>query len=145
MAQNSSYHGVMYKHSELTEVIIGAFFAVYNTLGYGFLEKVYVNALKLEFERRGLKVASEFPIAVRYLGQAVGEYYADILVNDLIIVEVKATKTLLQEHEAQLLNYLKATPYEVGLLLNFGPKPEQKRRSFDNHRKEWWLAEQTKS
>jgi GxxExxY protein len=66
-------------------------------------------------------------------------------VNDLVIVEVKATKALSQEHEAQLLNYLKATPYEVGLLLNFGPKPEQKRRSFDNNRKEWWLAEQTKS
>jgi GxxExxY protein len=145
MAQNPSYYGVMYKHSELTEAIIGAFFAVYGALGYGFLEKVYVNALKLELEKRGLKGAREFPIVVRYLGQTVGEYYADLVVNDLVIVEVKATKALSQEHEAQLLNYLKATPYEVGLLLNFGPKPEQKRRSFDNNRKEWWLAEQTKS
>jgi GxxExxY protein len=145
MTQNPAYHGVLYKHSELTEEIIGAFFAVYNALGYGFLEKVYANALKLELERRGLKVMREFPIVVRYLGQEVGEYYADLIVNDLVIVEVKATKTLLQEHEAQLLNYLKATPYEVGLLLNFGPKPEQKRRSFDNNRKEWWLAEQAKS
>jgi GxxExxY protein len=145
MAQNPSYHGVMYKHSELTEAIIGAFFAVYSALGYGFLEKVYVNALKLELERRGLKVECEFPIIVRYLGQKVGEYYADLIVNDLVIVEVKATKALIQEHEAQLLNYLKATPYEVGLLLNFGPKPEQKRRSFDNNRKEWWLADQAKS
>lgn len=135
----------MYKSSELTEEIIGAFFAVYNALGYGFLEKVYVNALKLELERHGLKVVREFPIVVRYLEQTVGEYYADLIVNDLVIVEIKATKTLLQEHEAQLLNYLKATHYEVGLLLNFGPKPEQKRRSFDNNRKEWWLAEQTKS
>ena len=75
------------------------------------------------------------------LGKTVGEYYADLVVNELVIVEIKAVKTLLQEHEAQLLNYLKATPYEVGLLLNFGPKPEQKRRSFDNNRKEWWLAE----
>jgi GxxExxY protein len=90
-------------------------------------------------------VVREFPIVVRYLEQTVGEYYADLIVNDLVIVEIKATKTLLQEHEAQLLNYLKATHYEVGLLLNFGPKPEQKRRSFDNNRKEWWLAEQTKS
>jgi GxxExxY protein len=79
---------------------------------------------------------------VRYLEQAVEQYYADLVVNDLIIVEIKATKTLIQEHEAQLLNYLKATPYEVGLLLNFGPKPEQKRRSFDNNRKEWWSAKQ---
>ncbi|MBU1660313.1 MAG: GxxExxY protein [Chloroflexi bacterium] len=141
MTQNAKYNGVLYKHSKLTEEIIGAFFAVYNALGYGFLEKVYANALKLELERRGLKVNQEFPIVVRYLGQVVGEYYADLLVNDLVIVEIKATKTLLQEHEAQLLNYLKATPYEVGLLLNFGPKPEQKRRSFDNSRKEWWLAE----
>jgi GxxExxY protein len=145
MAQNPSYHGALYKHSELTEVVIGAFFTVYNALGYGFLEKVYVNALKLELEKRGLKVACEFPIVVRYLGQAVGEYYADLIVNDLVIVEVKATKSLLPEHEAQLLNYLKATRYEVGLLLNFGPKPEQKRRSFDNNRKEWWLADQAKS
>lgn len=78
---------------------------------------------------------------MQYLGQTVGEYYADLIVNDLVIVEIKATKMLLKEHEAQLLNYLKATPYEVGLLLNFGPKPEQKRRSFDNTRREWWLAE----
>ena len=145
MTPNPSYLGVMYKHSELTEAIIGAFFAVYGALGYGFLEKVYVNAIKLELERRGFKVICEFPIVVRYLGQTVGEYYTDLVVNDLVIIEIKATKTLSQEHEAQLLNYLKATPYEVGLLLNFGPKPEQKRRSFDNNRKEWWLAKQTKS
>ncbi|MBN1452526.1 MAG: GxxExxY protein [Anaerolineales bacterium] len=141
MTQNAKYKGLLYKHSKLTEEIIGAFFTVYNALGYGFLEKVYANALKLELERRGLKVKQEFPIVVHYIGQTVGEYYADLLINDLVIVEIKATKTLSQEHEAQLLNYLKATPYEVGLLLNFGPKPEQKRRSFDNNRKEWWLAE----
>jgi GxxExxY protein len=145
MATHPAYHGVMYKHSELTEEIIGGFFAVYNALGYGFLEKVYANALKLELERRNLKVFQEHPIIVRYLGQEIGQYYADIIVNNLVIIEIKATKTLVQEHEAQLLNYLKATPYEVGLLLNFGPKPEQKRRSFDNNRKEWWLAEQAKS
>jgi GxxExxY protein len=145
MSQKSVYHGVMYKHSELTEEIIGAFFAVYNALGYGFLEKVYANALKLELERRGLKVLQEFPIVVRYFGQEIGLYYADIIVNDLVIVEVKATKTLLKEYEAQLLNYLKANPYEVGLLLNFGPKPEQRRRSYDNNRKEWWLADRAKS
>ena len=141
MSQTNKYNGVLYKHSKLTEEIIGAFFTVYNALGYGFLEKVYANALKLELERRGLKAKQEFPIVVRYLEQVVGEYYADLVVNDLVIVEIKATKILLQEHEAQLLNYLKATPYEVGLLLNFGPKPEQKRRSFDNNRKERWSAQ----
>jgi len=141
LTQNTKYNGVLYKHSKLTEEIIGAFFTVYNALGYGFLEKVYTNALKLELERRSLNVKQEFSIVVRYLEQIVGEYYADLIVNDLVIVEIKATKTLLREHEAQLLNYLKATPYEVGLLLNFGPKPEQRRRSFDNNRKEWWLAQ----
>lgn len=141
MTQNTKYNGVLYKHSKLTEEIIGAFFTVYNALGYGFLEKVYTNALKLELERRSLNVKQEFSIVVRYLEQIVGEYYADLIVNDLVFVEIKATKTLLREHEAQLLNYLKATPYEIGLLLNFGPKPEQRRRSFDNNRKEWWLAQ----
>ena len=104
MKQNSAYRGDMYKHSDLTEEIIGAFFAVYNALGYGFLEKVYANALKLELERHGLKTLQEVPIVVRYLGHEIGHYYADIIVNDLVIVEVKATKTLLQEHEDQLLN-----------------------------------------
>jgi GxxExxY protein len=141
MTQKTKYNGVLIKHSELTEEIIGAFFAVYNALGYGFLEKVFANALKFELERRGLKVKQEFPIVVLYLGQTVGKYFSDLIVDDLVIVEIKATKVLLQEHEAQLLNYLKATPYEVGLLLNFGPKPEHKRRSFDNTRKEWWLTE----
>lgn len=141
MAQNTKYNGVLYKLSKLTEEIIGAFFTVYNALGYGFLEKVYANALKLELKKRSLKVKQEFSIVVRYLEQIVGEYYADLIINDLVIVEIKATKTLLQEHEAQLLNYLKATSYEVGLLLNFCPKPEQKRRSFDNKQKEWWSAQ----
>jgi GxxExxY protein len=83
---------------------------------------------------------TEQPIDVYYAEQLIGKYYADIVVNDLVILELKAVKTLITEHEAQLLNYLKATPYEVGLLLNFGPKPETKRRSFDNSRKEWLLA-----
>ena len=87
------------------------------------------------------KADNQFPINVYYLGQQIGQYYADLIVNDLVILEIKAVKNLIDEHEAQLLNYLKATPYEVGLLLNFGPKPETKRRSFDNARKEWWLAQ----
>jgi GxxExxY protein len=131
----------LYKHSDITEQILASFYAVYSTRGYGFLEKVYVNALKIELEKRGFKAAKEFEIKVYYAGQMIGEYYADLIVADAVIVEVKAAKLLTQDHEAQLLNYLKATPYEVGLLLNFGPKPEQKRRSFDNDREEWWLIQ----
>ena len=133
--------GLPYKHSEITEQIIAAFYTVYNTLGYGFLEKVFENALVIELRRRGLRVVQQMPITVYYTGEVVGEYFADLLVADLVIVEIKAVKALLVEHEAQLLNYLKATPYEVGLLLNFGPKPEHKRRAFENTRKEWWVAQ----
>ncbi len=138
------YNGNLCKHSDLTEQIIGAFYAVYSALGYGFLENVYVKALMIELKNRGMKADDEFQINVYYLGQQVGEYYADLIVNELVILEIKAAKHLADEHEAQLLNYLKATPYEVGLLLNFGPKPETKRRSFDNTRKEWWIAQNKK-
>lgn len=120
---------------DLTEQILAAFFRVYNTLGYGFLEKVYENALLIELERAGLSAEAQRPITVRYGGQVIGEYFADLLVEDKVIVEIKASKSLAAEHEAQLLNYLKATEIEVGLLLNFGPKPEVRRRGFDNSRK----------
>ena len=142
MDKKPVFSAPLYKHSEITDQILAAFYAVYSSLGYGFLEKIYVKALIIELEKRGLKVLHEFPIKVYYAGQLIGEYFADLIVNDSVIVEVKAAKMLLDEHEAQLLNYLKAAPYEVGLLLNFGPKPQQKRRSFDNYRKEWWLAKQ---
>ena len=125
----------MYKHKDITELIIQAFYTVYNTLGYGFLEKVYQNALVIELRKLGLEVIPEAPIKVYYNGQVVGEYFADLLVAGLVIVEIKAVRTLAPEHEAQLLNYLKATPYEVGLLLNFGPQPEIKRKAYDNSRK----------
>ena len=132
------------KHADITELIIQAFYTVYNTLGYGFLEKVYVNALAIELRRLGLEVVQEMRIAVYYGGEMIGEYFADLVVAGVVIVEVKAAKALLEEHEAQLLNYLKATPYEVGLVLNFGPKPEFKRKAFDNSRKGSlrWLKEQ---
>ncbi len=123
------------KFEELTGKIIEAFYIVYNALGYGFLEKVYESALAIELERMGLKVVRQAPIKVYYRGRVVGEYFADLLVEDLIIVELKAARALTDEHEAQLLNYLKATPYELGLLLNFGPKPEIKRKIYDNSRK----------
>ena len=124
-----------YKHKEITEKVIKAFYAVYNALGYGFLEKVYVQALVIELQNLGLEVARNVAITVFYAGQAVGEYFADLVVADRVIVEVKAARTFAPEHEAQLLNYLKATPYEVGLLLNFGQKAEIKRMAYDNDRK----------
>ncbi|MEW6557351.1 MAG: GxxExxY protein [Elusimicrobiota bacterium] len=130
---NADYQDFKYK--ELTEKIIKAFYQVFNTLGYGFLEKVYENSLLIELKKMGLKVVTQSPIKVLYDNQIVGEYFADILVDDKVIVEIKSAKILIDEHEAQLLNYLKATDIEVGLLLNFGPKAEIKRYAFDNLRK----------
>ena len=130
---NADYQDFKYK--ELTEKIIKIFYKVYNELGYGFLEKVYENAMMIDFRREGVPAVSQSAIKVYYEGEIVGEYFADILVDDKIIVEIKAAKNLALEHEAQLLNYLKATSIEVGLLLNFGPKPEIKRKVFDNSRK----------
>jgi len=123
------------KHKALTQQIIGAFYTVYNSLGYGFLEKVYENALAIELRALGLKVEQQARIAVYYAGEVVGEYYADLLINDTVILELKATRTIAPDHDAQLLNYLKATPYEVGLLLNFGAEPQIKRKTYDNDRK----------
>ena len=123
------------KHDDITKQIIKAFYTVYGVLGYGFLEKVYENALAIELRKLGLKVAQQAQIVVYYDGHEVGVYQADLLVADAVIVELKASRALAPEHEAQLLNYLKATPYEVGLLLNFGPKPQIKRKIYDNARK----------
>ncbi len=123
------------KHSDLTEKIIAAFYQVYNQLGYGFSEKVYENALVLVLNKLGFKAEQQKPILVYFDGEVVGEYYVDILVNEIVVLELKACKNLLEEHEAQLLNYLKATPIEVGLLLNFGLKPQIVRKVYDNHRK----------
>ena len=118
------------KHEDVTESVIGAYYHVYNTLGYGFLEKVYEHALTLELRARGLLVAIQHPITVWYKGIPVGEYFADLLVNECIIVELKSAVTLTDAHEAQLVNYLKATGIEVGLLLNFGPKAQVKRKVY---------------
>jgi GxxExxY protein len=121
-----------YKYSDLTEAIIKCFYRVYNELGYGFLEKVYHNALLIELQNEELKVESQKPIKVSYQGDVVGEYYADIIVEDVVILELKATETVTEAHEFQLINYLKATEIEVGLLLNFGKKPEIRRKIFTN-------------
>ena len=123
-----------YKHSEVTEKIIKAFYKVYNTLGYGFLEKVYTNALFIELEAMGLIVEKQEQIKVYYEDKEVGEYFADLVVDECVIVELKAAESLCEEHTFQLINYLKATEMEVGLLLNFGKKPECKRKVFSNRK-----------
>ena len=121
-----------YLHKELTSKIIKCFYNVYNTLGYGFLEKVYENALKIELEKNKLFVEKQKPIKVHYDDQIVGEYFADLIVNEQIIIELKAAESICEEHEFQLINYLKATNIELGLLLNFGKRPEIKRKIFTN-------------
>ncbi len=123
------------KYKELTSKIIETFYKVYNKLGYGFLEKVYENAMMIEFEKECILALPQSAIKVFYSDEIVGEYFADIIVYNKVIVEIKAAKNLAVENEAQLLNYLKATDIEVGLLLNFGSKPEIKRKVFDNIRK----------
>ncbi len=128
-----------YIHSEITDSIIKAFYNVYNKLGYGFLEKVYENGMMIELKRLGLNAEKQKQLKVFYDEFEIGEYYADIIVNDCVIVELKAAEAICPEHEAQLVNYLKATDIEVGLLLNFGKEPKFKRRvltsEFKNHKK----------
>ena len=116
------------KHSEITGLILKAFYKVYNTLGYGFLEKVYENAMLIELRRLGLSCSNQLPVKVYYEGFLVGDYIADIIVETKVIVELKAIERLAPVHDTILVNYLKGTEIEVGLLLNFGPKPEVKRR-----------------
>jgi len=120
-----------YKHSELMEKIIKAAYEVYNELGYGFLEKVYENALAQELKSAQLNVTPQAPIKVYYKQNLIGDYYADLLVDYKVIIEIKAVNQLAKIHEVQLVNYLKATKYEIGLLINFGDKIEIKRKIFD--------------
>ena len=122
-------------HKELSNKIIKCFYTVYNTLGFGFLEKVYENAFMIELSTNGLKAEKQKQIKVYYENQTVGEYFADIIVEDSIILELKAAEFVVEEHELQLINYLKATEIEIGLLLNFGKSPEFKRKIFTNDRK----------
>jgi len=114
-------------YEDITKRIIKAFYKVYNNLGYGFMEKVYENALLIELKKEGFSTEQQKIIKVYYEGEVVGDYYADILVEDLIILELKACESLNDIHKIQLINYLKATKKELGLLLNFGKKPEMKR------------------
>lgn len=123
-----------YKHTELTDKIIKAYYEVYNMLGYGFLEKVYENAMFIELRKMNLFVQKQKNISVFYEDEEVGDYFADLIVNEKVIVELKAAEGLCDEHECQLINYLKATDIEVGLLLNFGKKPELRRKVFSNRK-----------
>ncbi len=128
-----------YLHSDITAKIIKAFYNVYNTLGFGFLEKVYEKAMMIELGKLDLSVKKQVPITVYYDDENVGDYFADIIVENIVIIELKAAECLVPAHEAQLVNYLRATDIEVGLLLNFGKEPEQRRRvltsEFKNHNK----------
>ncbi|MGD9929418.1 MAG: GxxExxY protein [Mangrovibacterium sp.] len=125
----------MLPHEELTDLILKSFYKVYNRLGYGFLEKVYENALLLELRTQGVECESQRPITVYYDEVPVGEYFADIIVEDMIILELKAAENICENHEYQLLNYLKATKIELGFLLNFGKHPGFKRKIYSNQRK----------
>jgi len=118
------------KHKDLTAKIIECAYKVHNTLGFGFLESVYQGALTIELEKAGLKAQTEVPIKVFYEEKIVGDYIADIVIEDKVILELKSVKELHPAHEAQLTNYLKATGIEVGLLINFGQSAQIKRKVF---------------
>ena len=122
-------------HQELSGRVLNAFYTVYNTLGHGFLEKVYENALLIELRKRGISAQQQKRVDVYYDRYQVGEYYADILVDEAIVLELKAADGIASEHQAQLINYLKATEIELGFLLNFGPTPQFIRRILTNDRK----------
>jgi GxxExxY protein len=127
-------HSMELLHKELTGKILKVFYSVYNELGYGFLERVYQNALFIELNAQGFKVEAQKRIKVYYKDYEVGDYIADIMVNDTVILELKACEYMTEEFEYQLLNYLRSTDCEVGLLLNFGKKPEFIRKVFENNK-----------
>src|SRR6476646_6892545 len=136
MDNNSSY-----KHSALTELIIGTFYGVYNELGYGFLESVYRISLQLALLAQGVEVEQEVPVAVYFRGKNVGDFRADLVVNRVVLLELKTADAIAAAHEAQVINYLRATALELGLILNFGPKPQARRLLLDNVRKHKFTAQ----
>jgi len=122
-------------HKSITDSILKVYYDVYNGLGYGFLEKVYQNAMYFQLKSLGFKVEAQKQINVYFKGQLVGVYYADLVVEDVVIVELRTTELIMNIHVAQIINYLKANPVEVGMLLNFGEEPEFKRIIYTNDRK----------
>ena len=123
------------KFAELTEKIIGLFYDVYNELGYGFLESVYERSFVIAMQESGLGVDRQVPVPVWFREHKVGDFRADLLVESCVLLELKCARMLDAAHEAQLLHYLKSTQIEVGLLLNFGLRPQFRRLLFDNDRK----------
>lgn len=123
------------KHADLTEKIIGIFYDVYNELGHGFLECVYEESLVIALQEAGLSCNRQIALPVGFRGHKVGEFRADLLVKDSVLLELKSARSLEPAHEAQLLHYLKSTEVEVGMLLNFGVRPQFRRLLFDNERK----------
>ena len=123
------------KHAELTDKIIGVYYDVYNELGYGFLESVYEESMAMALGEVGLQAQRQVAVPVLFRGHQVGDFRADLLVEHKVLLELKAARTLDRSHEAQLLHYLRATEIEIGLLLNFGEKPQFRRLLFDNERK----------
>lgn len=128
------------KHWDLCHNIIEVFYAVYNELGYGFLENVYQEALVIALTEAGFVVAQQVPTPIWFRGRKIGGYKADLIVNDAVLLELKAARSIDLSHEAQTLNYLRATELEVALVLNFGPKPHFRRLVFENERKRGRLA-----
>lgn len=130
---NTDKHGLL--RSDLTEPLIRLFYEVYNDLGHGFLESVSERALSVALTHARIPHATQRPLVVRFRGEVVGDFRADIVVNEAVLLEIKAARTLDPSHDSQVLNYLRGTNLEIGLLLNFGPKPQVKRFLFDNPRK----------
>ena len=122
-------------HEELTQKVIAVFFEVYNELGHGFLESICQTAMVMALRQAGLTVEQEVPFQVWFRGVRIGRFEADIVVNRVVLIEIKSASALHPWNEAQLLNYLRVSSIEVGLLMNFGPKPEYRRRIFTNDRK----------
>jgi GxxExxY protein len=132
---NTDQEQKLVKHGDLTEKIIGVFYAVYNELGYGFLESVYQGAMRVALVEAGLKVECEVSISVYFHGQVVGVFRADLVVAGVVLLELKSLEALLRQHESQTLHYLRSTELEVALLMNFGPMPKFKRFVLDNEMK----------
>ena|SRR5258708_34648302 len=132
---NTDERQIRGKHDDLTQKIIGVFYDVYNELGYGFLESVYRESMRVALEQAGLKTQTEVSVPVSFRGQLVGIFRADLIVNNAVLVELKACEALAREHESQTLHYLRATNIEVALLMNFGPTPRFKRLVMDNELK----------
>ena len=124
-----------FKHQELTEQIIGVFYEVYNELGHGYLEKIYEEAMARALKAKGFQVQKQASLPVWFRGEIIGVYDADLVINNVVLIELKACKAIDPSHEAQLLHYLRSTEIEIGLLLNFGPRPQLRRLAFDNERK----------